>query len=157
MGNSIAFFSGSSDTEAFQDFAASLGLHLVPMTVDKKVVPAPADGPFCYLSLVPISELHPYGEPRKQITEAKDPMLGFMRAYFKNPYLVLGHLHWSDDVAALATQTKPYYQKLRNWIKHEWESYGDVYIGPEAKELIEKGAQMVNALPGQAALHVIKI
>ena len=115
------------------------------------------DGPFCYLSLVPISELHPYGKPPQRVTDAKDPMLGFMRGYFRDPYLVLGHIHWSDDVAALAAQTKPYFQKLHYWIKREWEPYGNLYIGPEAKNLIAKGAHMVNELPGQATLQIVKI
>ena len=77
--------------------------------------------------------------------------------YFKDPYLVLGHIHWSDDVASLAVQTKPYFQKLRSWIKREWEPYGDLYIGREAKELVANGAQMVNVLPGQASFTVVKV
>jgi hypothetical protein len=135
----------------------SLGLHIVPMTMDQETVSAPADGPFCYLSLVPRSELHPYGKQPQRVTDAKDPLLGFMRAYFENPYLVLGHIQWSDDVRALAAQTKPYFHKLRDWIKREWEPYGDFYLGPEAKELVAKGAQMVNTLPGQGTLTVVKV
>lgn len=157
MGSTVCFYCGPSDIDALQGFAVSLGLHLVPMTIDKEAVSAPVDGPFCYLSLVPKSELHPYGKSPQRFTDAKDPMLGFMRGYFKDPYLVLGHIHWSDDVAALAAQTKPYFQKLRNWIRREWELYGDLYIGPEAKELVAKGAQMVNALPGQATFQIAKV
>jgi|SRR5581483_3112786 len=157
MGSSIEFYCGQSDIEALQGFALSLGLHLVLPTIQEASVPAPAERPYCYLSLIPKSELHPFGKPPVRVTHAKDPMLRFMRAYFKNPYLVLGHIHWSDDVPALAAQTKPYFQKLRNWIKREWTQHGDLYLGPEAKELVAKGAQMVNALPDQATFTVVKV
>jgi hypothetical protein len=157
MGTSVGFYCGPSDIAALEDFAVSVGLHIVSVSIENESVSAPVDGPFCYLSLLPKSELHPYGKPPQKITDARDPMLGFMRAYFKDPYLVFGHIHWSDDVAALAAQTKPYFQKLRNWIKREWEPYGDLYIGPEAKELVTKGAQMVNALPEQATFKVVRI
>jgi hypothetical protein len=157
MGSSIGFYCGQSDAEALQEFATSIGLHLVLPTIEQERVPAPAERPYCYLSLVPKSELHPFGKPPMRVTHAKDPMMTFMRAYFKDPYLVLGHIHWSDDVAALAAQTKPYFQKPRNWIKREWQPYGDLCIGPEANDLIAKGAQMVNVLPGQATLTVVKI
>lgn len=157
MGSVVCFYCGPSDIAALESFALSLGLHVVSMTVDGNVASFPAEGPFCYLSLVPKSELHPYGNPPNRVTDAKDPMLGFMRAYFKDPYLVLGHIQWSDDVATLAAKTKPYFQKLRNWIKREWEAYGDLYLGPEAKGLAAKGAQMVNMLPNQASFKIVKI
>jgi hypothetical protein len=157
MGSSIGFYCGQSDIEALQEFAKSLGLHLVLPTINEESVPAPTERPYCYLSLCPKSELHPFGKPPVRVTHAKDPMLTFMRAYFKDPYLVLGHIQWSDDVASLAAQTKPYFQKLRTWIKREWEPYGDLYLGREAKELVANGAQMVNVLPGQASFTVVKL
>ena len=159
MGSSVGFYCGPTDIDALQGFAVSTGLHLVPMTIDKENVLAPGDGPFCYLSLAPKSELHPFGKPPVKLTDAKDPMLGFVRAYFKNPYLVAGHIYWSNDVAALAAKTKPYFQKLRDWVEREWELLpgGGYYVGREAKELIAKGAQMVNELPGQATFQLVNI
>src|SRR5579864_8101199 len=157
MGSTVAFYCGPSDTEALQVFAVSLGLHLVPMTIDKDQVSAPKDGPYCYLSLVPKAELHPFGKPPTRITATKDPLLGFMRAYFADPYLVLGHIQWSDDVRDLASRTKPYFQKLRDWISKEWKPYGNLYIGPEANGLVAKGAQLVSALPGRSTFTDVKI
>jgi hypothetical protein len=154
MGSNTCFYCGNSDTGALQDFALSLGLHLVPMTIEGEVKD-PASGPYCYLSIAPRSELHPYGDPPIRLTDVRDPMLGFMRGYFKDQFLVFGHIYWSNDVKALAVQTKPYYAKLRSWIKREWRRHGDIYIGPEAECLISAGAQMVNTLPGQATFHFV--
>jgi hypothetical protein len=102
-----------------------------------------------------MSQLHPYGNPLR-ISGATDPVMRFMRAYFKDPYLVLGHVYWSNDVPGLAAQTKPYYQKLARWIRKEWEKAGDFYFGPEAKRLADKGAELVNVLPGTASIRVIE-
>jgi len=156
MPSSIGYYCGPSDLEALQSFAESLGLHLVSPRIEVETVSNPEDGPFCYLALVPKSALHPFGKPPVRVTDARDPMLAFMRAYFKTPYLVAGHIQWSDDVAALAAQTKPYFQKLREWIRREWGLLPacEFYVGPEARNLIAKGAQMMNALPGQATLHL---
>lgn len=157
MGSSVAFYCGASDAEALQNYAVSIGLSLVPPTLDRGVDDDPSIGPFCYLSIIAQDELSPYGDPPIKVSDATDPLISFMRAYFKNPYLVLGHVYWSDDVPALAKQTKPHYQKLAKWIKKEWEKYGDFYIGPEARTLLDKGAEMVNVLPGQASVEIIEV
>lgn len=81
----------------------------------------------------------------------------FMRAYFKSPYLVLGHIYWSNDVPSLAAQTKPYYQKLARWIRKEWEKVGDFYFGSEAMRLAGKGAELVNVLPGTTNIKIISL
>ncbi len=147
MGNSVGFYCGQSDSQSFQDFALSIGLHIVPLSIENKVDADPSDGPFCFLSLVKQDELHPFGVPAVRISDARDPLIGYMRAYYKSPYLVLGHIYWSNDVPALAAQTKGYYQKLARWIRKEWEKYGDFYISPEAVKLMREGAEMVNVLP----------
>lgn len=159
MGSSVGFYCGSKDDEALRDFAKSIGLLLIAPTVDKAPAQDAADGPYCLLSLVPVSELHPYGQPPIRISDAKDPVMRFMRGYFKNPYLVAGHIYRSDDVPMLGAKTKGSFQKLTKWIKGEWEKLpgGDFYVGPEAKILIEKGAHMVNVLPEQASVSVIRI
>lgn len=86
-------------------------------------------------------------------------MIGFMRSYFKNPYLVAGHIHWSNDAPQLAAKTKPYYQQISKWIKSNWKLLpgGGFYIAPEAQSLVDAGAEMVNVLPGQAEFSLIKI
>lgn len=157
MGSSIGFYCGLSDNEELELYAKSIGLHTVASSMDGQVFNDPVSGPFCYLSLVEKAELHPFGNPPVRISDAKDPILRFMRAYFCNPYLVVGHIYWSNDVPALASQTKPYYQKLARWIRKEWSKYGDFYVGPEAKSLIDKGAELVNVLPDSVDVQVIKI
>jgi hypothetical protein len=159
MGSSIGFYCGPADNAALQKFAESIGLIPVPLTIDREFSENPEIRPFCYLSLVPISELHPYGKPPITVTDARDPVIGFMRGYFKNPYLVAGQIQWSDDVASLAALTKPYYQKLSKWIKQHWEKRSDssFYIGPEAGSLINLGAERVNVLPGTADFKIIKV
>jgi hypothetical protein len=154
MGSIVSFYCGEKDNQALHEYAESIGLSIVPPTLDRPVDTDPVLGPFCFLSVVPKGTLSPYGNPPIKISDATDPVIGFMRAYYKNPYLVLGDIYWSDDVPDYAKQTKPYYQKLAKWIKREWEKYGDFYIGPEARVLLDKGAKMVNALPGQAEIRI---
>ncbi|RUL78248.1 hypothetical protein [Dyella choica] len=159
MGRSIGFYCGSSDLEFLQRFSTSIGLHILAPLIDRELSADPVDGPFCYLSVVSGSELHPFGHPPVRLTDARDPLLAYMRAYFKNPYLVAGHIGWSDDVATLAVQTRPYFEKISRWMKKEWGRLpgGDYYVGPEARSLIDKGAQMINALPGQGTFQLIKV
>ncbi len=147
MGSSVSFFCGPSDNKKLQDYATSLGLYLVSTRIDKEVSSDPSLGPYCYLSLVPKSMVHPFGNPPVRISYALDPMIIFLRGYFQEPYLVLGHIQWNNDDANLADKTKPYYKKLVKWIKEEWKKNGDIYIGNEAKSLITEGAEMVNFRP----------
>ena len=155
MGSSIGFFCADGDLQALQQFSKSVGLRLQAPLVGQDVPEAAKDSPYCFLSLVPESELHPYGSPPLRVTDARDPVLRFMRPYFSNPYLVLGHIYWSNDVPALAERTKASYQRLARWVRKEWEKYGDFYVGPEAMRLFQQGAQMVNFLPGQADISII--
>ena len=159
MGSSISFYCSSSDYEALVEHAESIGLVLTSTMVDKPLNKDPQFGPYCFLSVIPESKLHPYGSPPVKISDATDPVIGFMRPYYKKPYLVAGHIHWSDDVPHLAAQTKPYYQRMVKWIGKEWEKLpgGGFYIGPEAKSLAESGAQMVNVLPGQATVRIVEV
>ena len=155
MGSSIAFYCGNRDTDAIQNFARSIGLGIVAPLVGDPLVSAEA-GPFCYLAPAGL-DLHPYGSPPAKISDATDPLISFMRAYYKYPYLVLGHIQWSDDVPRLASQTKSHYQKLGRWIRKEWKEHGDFYLGPEAQSLADGGAQLVNVLPAQATMHIVKV
>jgi hypothetical protein len=159
MGSSIGFYCGPLDIGDLESFARSIDLHLIAPRMDAEDVLPPENGPFRYLSVVPKSELHPFGMPPVNITDARDPIMRFMRGYFENPYLVAGHLYWSNDVRPLAAVTKPYFEKLRRWIKGRWERLpgGGFYIGPEAKALVSKGATMVNVLPGSAESHIVQV
>lgn len=157
MGNSVGFYCSSSDCKALQQYAVSIGLSVVPPILGNSVSDDPELGSFCYLSVIAENELTPYGSPPVKISDATDPLIGFMRAYYKHPYLVLGHIYWSNDVPDLAKKTRSFYQKLAKWIKGNWEKYGDFYIGPEAKELFNKGAKMVNVLPGQSGLETVHV
>ena len=158
MTSSIAFYASQIDREILESFAISLGLCLVSPTVGRPVNADAALGPFCYLSAVAESELHPYGKPPVRISDARDPMLSYMRSYFERPFLVLGHIQHSDDVRALAQVTRPYYSKLSRWIKSSWACLpgGDIYIGADAQRLVENGAQMANAVPGTFEFHRIE-
>lgn len=156
MSSSIVLFCAASDLQALQEFAQGGGLRLQAIVVGGEVSISAKDGPYCYLSPVAESELHPYGVPPTRLTPARDPLIGFMRPYFAAPYLVCGHIQWTNDQPAVAERTKPYYQRIARWIRKEWKKHGDSYVGPEAAQLIEQGAQMVAALPGEADLTIIK-
>jgi hypothetical protein len=156
MGRNIGFYCTQSDNDALEGFARSLGLHRVSPRIDMDSPALPQDGRYCFLSVVPRSELHPYGQPRVRVSHAKDPMLIFFRAYFRDPYLVMGQLIWSDDSRELAKRTKPCFDELCRWIRKEWERLpeGGFHVGPGAKQLMAAGAQLVNELPGQATFSI---
>lgn len=150
MGSSIGFYCGRTDNAELTAFALSIGLHIVPPRLDRESAGEPDEnGPFCYLSTLPREALHPYGEPPVQIADVKDPLIRFMRGFYKDQYLVLGHMYWNNDVAALAGVTRPYFQKLARWIRQRWRKPDGwvSYCGPEAFSLLERGAQTVNFLP----------
>jgi hypothetical protein len=159
MGSTIGFFCGHEDNAALQGFAESIGLEVIAPSIDKGLSGDAAEGPYCFLSTVPRQDLHPYGKPALRLSDARDPLMRFMRGYFKSPYLVAGHIYWSNDVPTLASQTKPYYQKMSKWIKDNWVILpgGGFYVGPQAKALLDNGAEMVNDLPDQASFNIIEI
>lgn len=157
MGSSIAFYCSNNDTKSLENFALSIGLTILGTTIDKEVPASIEEGPYCYISVSEKSKLNPYGEQKNKISDATDPLIGFMRAYFKNPYLVIGHIYLSNDVPELHKVTKPYYSKLSKWVKSNWSKCGDFYIGTEASLLIDSGAQKVNALPSTFSYEKIHI
>jgi hypothetical protein len=159
MGSSIGFFCGNADLKALRSFGESIGLIVIAPKFDKEINDDASTGPYCFFSTVGKSELHPFGNPPVRLTDARDPIMRFMRGYFKAPYLVAGHVYWSDDVKELAAKTKPYFQKTSKWIKTNWELHpgGGFYIGPEAKSLIDTGSEMVNFLPGTVEEKTITI
>jgi hypothetical protein len=109
----------------------------------------PASGPFSYLSFQTREELHPYGNP-PGIGPATDPLLQFMLPYFKPPdLLVIGRLYCSNDHKGYFQMTRPYFMKLRAWIRKNWKKLPTrQYIGPEAEALVEQGARLAYFPPG---------
>ena len=142
MGRSVYFFCTAADNQLLSEEAIRVGLRMYPILMSQEEIQTsddPIDGPFCYLSVVPRSETHPYGDP-PIIGPATDPLLDSMRAYYKPPTLVMGRIYWSDDVPELAKITKPYFLKLFKWIKKQWHRNADgQYMGWEAKKLHDSG------------------
>ncbi len=81
MGSSVAFFCGPLDNKKLQNYATSLGLYLVSSRINKEVNSDPSLGPYCYLSLVPKSMLHPFGNPPTKANCALYFIVFFMIAY----------------------------------------------------------------------------
>lgn len=114
MGSSVEFFAGPADDIALCAEVKNFGLHLVTPWLDQlgRVDPEqPSKGAFWFLSFLPIEDLHPYGDPPVQISDATDPLIELLRSYYDPPFIIAGRLYWSDDVPALSRQTKPYYSK----------------------------------------------
>lgn len=151
MGQSVCFFAGPGDNQALCEYALSIGLKIQPPLVGEPAVSPtddPSAGPFCYLTPVPESELHPYGNPPR-VSDAIDPLLLFMRSYHQPPYLIMGHIHWSDDVPHLAKLTKRYFSKMAKWLEQNWRKHSaGEFIGPEAWRLVQLGAQLTDLPPG---------
>jgi hypothetical protein len=153
MGLIVYLFAGPQDYRAFGDYCRSLGLRMYPILLHQpEELPTddPSQYPFCYLSQVPREELHPYGDPQG-ISSAADPLLDLMKPYFRDNTLVIGRLYCSDDVPRLFAVTKPLFSKLEKWIRKKWHKLPTgQYIGPEAKALEAKGANLAYFPPGVA-------
>lgn len=158
MGSSIGFFAAESDTAELQRFVESLSLTLVAPLISNKVAPNPADGPFCYLSPVGNEALHPYGSPAVKVSDATDPLLVYIRSFTKENCVVLGQLHWTNDVPNLAKITAPYYKKIAAWIRKNWRKEGDFYLGPQAEIMVKNGSQLVGFPPGEVYnINIVKV
>lgn len=159
MGSSVSFYCGPEDTKALVEYAESLGLSLIGMTLDRlEVERDPKRGPFCYLSFLNVGDLHPYGTPAINISDATDPLIELLRSYYDPPYLVSGRIYWSNDVPEFAKRTKPYFVKLKKWVQQNWAKRPDsaFYFGPEANLLVEEeGAEPVTFHPDKIKGEVI--
>lgn len=159
MGSSIEFFAAPTDDRSLCEVARTLGLRLVTPWLDQlgtADTEEPSRGAFWYLSFLPVGDLHPYGDPPVQVSDATDPLIEFLRSYYVPPFLVAGRLYWADDVPALSRRTKPYFLKLARWIKSNWARRADdgYYVGPEAMRLIvEDLAQTTYVAPGVEVEH----
>jgi len=150
MGNNLGFYAGNEDRENLMEFTREIGLCLLSFRLGQTVAANPFDGPACNLSLFPEEDLHPYGDPPLRISRAIDPMLFFERPYYKEPYLVLGQIQWYSDAPEVSLHVKPHFQKIRRWVRKNWNKEGDFYIGPEATKLLLNGAQKCNFHPEKA-------
>ena len=149
MGSSIDFYCGPSDTNDITEYALSIGLNLIsPTTIREITKSASESGPYALLSTAPQADLVPVGVPPVDFTDACHPVLTFMRAFYEEPYLVLGHVYWSNDNKDMAKITQPYFRKIVTWVRKNWAKTGDFYNGPEAVKLLHYGAEKVNFLPG---------
>jgi hypothetical protein len=160
MGSSVSFFCGSKDTESLTEYATSLGLFLVPLLSDsnQRVSTDTSEYPFCYVSLVPAEQLHPYGDPAI-VSNAKDPLIEFLRAYYKAPYLVSGRIYWSTDHKEHAAITKSAYAKLARWVRTNWKKREghSFYFGPEAEKLIETEGAIPTTFAPNVAIKTIAL
>jgi hypothetical protein len=151
MGLSVYLFAGPKDYRAFSEYSRSTGLRMYSILVDQPEETSPENPslyPFVYLSPHAREELHPYGQP-PGIGPATEPLLELMKPYFKDNVLVIGRIYCSNDLPQLFAVTKPWFMRLRKWIKNEWERLPTgQYIGPEAKELEHKGAKLAYFPPG---------
>jgi hypothetical protein len=152
MGSSVYVFAAQQDNERFCEFASSLGLRIYPILMEQpELAPSddPGDGPFCWLSPLARGQLHPYGK-RPGIGDATDPLIEYMRPYFRAPdLLVIGRVYCSSDVKELHVIRKPYFSKLAKWIRSHWQRLPTgQYIGPEAMKLKEGGVKLAYFPPG---------
>ena len=158
MGSSIDFYCGQSDTDNITKYAETIGLYLISPTIDKPTTKsAIQSGPYALLSTVPQGEMTAVGIPPVRITDACHPVMRFMRSYYQEPYLVLGHVYWSNDNREMALMTKPFFRKIVSWVRSNWQKVGDFYYGPEAMGLIQSGAEKVNFLPGSVRETVVHL
>lgn len=141
------FFAGPEDDRRLCEYAASLGLSVLPMLWGREKPGDPKEYPACFLSALPSEKLHPYGNP-PVIGPATDPLLEFTRSYYTAPFLVAGRIYWSDDAELLAKETKGYFAKLSSWIKKRWHRRSDGYfVGPDGERLLREGLAQVTYLP----------
>ena len=161
MSSCIYYACGPDDDRALIDFIKSIGIYIVPAIITMPVNEAdPSVGPLLYLSPVPLSELHPVGNPPIKIKSPCDPVLMFARSYYQKPYLILGDIEFYTDTSKYIHLTKPIYQKITRWIRKNWiKPDGDFcYYGPHAMRLIEEeGAQAISDIPGTVEHKIITI
>ena len=151
MGSSLYIFSGPKDYQELEGEIRRRGLHMYPILMEQPELALandPAARPFCFLSHLARHELHPYGNPPR-ICDATDPLLSFMRPYFKPPdLLVMGRIHCSADVPKFYDVMMPYFRGLAGWVKAHWEKLDSgEYIGPEATTIRDAGARLVTFPP----------
>jgi hypothetical protein len=151
MGSRILFVAGPEDQKELTDFIRDLGMYLVPPQADQEYTDDPRILRGCWISPVPASELHTTRKPAGCYADFLDPILSFTRSVYSPPYLAPGDIYWNNDVPALATQTKPTFQKIARWVRKNWPKPegDDWHFGPEARRLVfEEGVKATSLVPG---------
>lgn len=158
MGKNVPYFAGPDDHSALMGQIEAIGMVVVPPCpgLPDRGADDPSKGPCCLLSFLDPRELHPYGPSPQRVSEAVDPLLSFVRAYYAPPHLVAGCISWSDDSPELAKQTKPYFTRLRRWMDNNWRKRREdgYYVGPQADDLIADGAETLYFPPGTTIQEV---
>jgi len=65
---------------------------------------------------------------------------------------------WYTDVKEFAKQTKPYFQKLRRWVRANWRRREEdgYYVGPHAERILQEGAQIAY-LPPDVTIKKVRV
>jgi hypothetical protein len=148
MGSSVPFYAAPEDDGQLVGYAESLGLVLVPPVLPDGELSAsscrdPNVHALCYLSVVGIRELHPYGSPPNRVSPATDALIEFHRSRLDSGTLTIGRIYWSDDVPELAKRTKPSFERLKKWMKATWQKRERVFVGPAAARFQDGGGRFV--------------
>jgi len=145
MADSIQVLAADSDYRALRAFIGSSGLLLLPMRIDDPDIDNDHDRlnhPGCYISQLPLEQLHPYGNPPVQIADVIDPLIFFIRPYHVPPHLTAGSLILNTDAPEVSQKIRAQFERLRRWIRRNWKHRKEwsCYVGPEADHLLNTGA-----------------
>jgi hypothetical protein len=141
MARTILLMAAAEDYEQLVLYCEEIGLRLLPMMIGKSI-PAPKDGPVCYLGRADSEGLHPYGNPPLRLADVRDPLLLFARPYHAPPFLIDGQISLNEDNRAVSNLIKPHFEKIRRWVRKNWVKRGDQasYVGPIADQLLSNGS-----------------
>lgn len=160
----ILLFAGSEDDAALRAYAKSIGLallhpHAYNMSPEEneRAFDDPIQGGF--FSFLPAEQLHRHPNPKIGLCEAVEPLILYIRPSYRPPYLVAGQIHWYRDVQALAERTKPYFQKLRRWVRANWRrrEEDDYYVGPHAERILRDEKAQIAYLPPGVSVKTVSI
>jgi hypothetical protein len=89
MARTILLIAAAGDYQQLVFYCEEIGLRLLPMMIGKSI-PAPKDGPVCYLGRADSEGLHPYGNPALRLSDVRDPLLLFVRPIARRRFLSTG-------------------------------------------------------------------
>jgi hypothetical protein len=160
----VLIFAAPEDEIALRAYAKSIGLtllhpHAYRMTAEEndRTFDDPVQGGL--FSFLPASELHCHPHPNIGLCEALDPLILYVRPSYRHPYLIAGQIRWYTDVRRLAEQTKPYFQKLRRWVRANWRLREEdgYYEGPVAQRLLADGKAQPTYLPPGVGVKPVQL
>ncbi|MDM8007203.1 MAG: hypothetical protein QUV05_13775 [Phycisphaerae bacterium] len=160
----VLLFAGPDDDSAFRAYARSIGLvllnpHAYRMSVEEneRSFDDPIQGGL--FSFLPVESLHRHPHPNIGLCEALDPLIRYVRPRYSPPHLIVGQLIWYTDVAEFARQTKPYFEKLRRWVRANWRHREEdgYYVGPQAERILQEEGAKVAYLPPDVTIKQIRV